>query len=45
MEGSAAAGATAALRRGLTLQLSETDMARIDAAFPLGKAPRGLPMI
>jgi diketogulonate reductase-like aldo/keto reductase len=28
-----------------TLQLSETDMAKIDAAFPLGKAPRGLPMI
>ncbi|MEA3162102.1 MAG: hypothetical protein QOD95_3650 [Gammaproteobacteria bacterium] len=28
-----------------TLQLSETDMARIDAAFPLGKAPRGLPMV
>jgi len=28
-----------------TLELSESDMARIDAAFPLGKAPRGLPMI
>ena len=27
------------------LELSESDMARIDAAFPLGKAPRGLPMI
>ena len=28
-----------------TLELSESDVARIDAAFPLGKAPRGLPMI
>jgi len=28
-----------------TLQLSESDIARIDAAFPLGRAPRGLPMI
>jgi diketogulonate reductase-like aldo/keto reductase len=28
-----------------TLQLSESEIARIDAAFPLGKAPRGLPMI
>jgi diketogulonate reductase-like aldo/keto reductase len=28
-----------------TLELSESDIARIDAAFPLGKAPRGLPMI
>jgi diketogulonate reductase-like aldo/keto reductase len=28
-----------------TLELSESEIARIDAAFPLGKAPRGLPMI
>ena len=28
-----------------TLELSDSDMARINAAFPLGKAPRGLPMI
>jgi diketogulonate reductase-like aldo/keto reductase len=28
-----------------TLQLSESEIARIDTAFPLGKAPRGLPMI
>jgi diketogulonate reductase-like aldo/keto reductase len=27
------------------LELSESEIARIDAAFPLGKAPRGLPMI
>lgn len=27
------------------LQLSDADIARIDAAFPLGPAPRGLPMI
>jgi diketogulonate reductase-like aldo/keto reductase len=27
------------------LELSDADVARIDAAFPLGKAPRGLPMI
>jgi diketogulonate reductase-like aldo/keto reductase len=28
-----------------TLELSDSDIARINAAFPLGKAPRGLPMI
>jgi len=28
-----------------TLKLSDSDIARIDAAFPPGKAPRGLPMI
>jgi diketogulonate reductase-like aldo/keto reductase len=28
-----------------TLELSGAEIARIDAAFPLGKAPRGLPMI
>src|SRR5580692_10216454 len=28
-----------------TLELSGSEIARIDAAFPLGKAPRGLPMI
>jgi diketogulonate reductase-like aldo/keto reductase len=28
-----------------TLELNEAEIARIDAAFPLGKAPRGLPMI
>jgi diketogulonate reductase-like aldo/keto reductase len=28
-----------------TLQLSDSEIARIDAAFPLGRAPRGLPMI
>jgi diketogulonate reductase-like aldo/keto reductase len=28
-----------------TLELSDSDIAKIDAAFPLGKAPRGLPMI
>jgi diketogulonate reductase-like aldo/keto reductase len=27
------------------LQLSDSDIAKIDAAFPRGKAPRGLPMI
>jgi diketogulonate reductase-like aldo/keto reductase len=27
------------------LQLSDSEIARIDAAFPLGKAPRSLPMI
>jgi diketogulonate reductase-like aldo/keto reductase len=27
------------------LKLSDSDIARLDAAFPLGKAPRGLPMI
>jgi diketogulonate reductase-like aldo/keto reductase len=27
------------------LELNDSDMAKIDAAFPLGKAPRGLPMI
>ena len=27
------------------LKLSDADIAKIDAAFPLGKAPRGLPMI
>jgi hypothetical protein len=25
--------------------IRESEIARIDAAFPLGKAPRGLPMI
>jgi diketogulonate reductase-like aldo/keto reductase len=29
----------------LTLQLNEAELARIDAAFPLGKPRRGLPMI
>jgi diketogulonate reductase-like aldo/keto reductase len=29
----------------LTLELSEAELARIDAAFPLGKPRRGLPMI
>jgi diketogulonate reductase-like aldo/keto reductase len=29
----------------LTLELSEAELAAIDAAFPLGKPPRGLPMI
>jgi diketogulonate reductase-like aldo/keto reductase len=28
-----------------TLELSDSDIAKIDAAFPLGKAPHGLPMI
>jgi diketogulonate reductase-like aldo/keto reductase len=28
-----------------TLTLSDTEIAKIDAAFPRGKAPRGLPMI
>jgi diketogulonate reductase-like aldo/keto reductase len=28
-----------------TLKLSDSDIARIDAAFPLGRAPRELPMI
>ena len=28
-----------------TLHLSESEIAKIDAAFPRGKAPRGLPMI
>jgi diketogulonate reductase-like aldo/keto reductase len=28
-----------------TLELSDSEIARIDAAFPLGKVPRGLPMI
>jgi diketogulonate reductase-like aldo/keto reductase len=28
-----------------SMQLSESDIAKIDAAFPLGKAPRELPMI
>jgi diketogulonate reductase-like aldo/keto reductase len=28
-----------------TLKLSDSDIARIEAAFPPGKAPRGLPMI
>ncbi len=28
-----------------TLELSRSEIARIDAAFPLGEAPRGLPMI
>jgi diketogulonate reductase-like aldo/keto reductase len=28
-----------------SLQLSEADLARIDAAFPRGRRPRGLPMI
>jgi diketogulonate reductase-like aldo/keto reductase len=27
------------------VELSDADIAKIDAAFPLGKAPRGLPMI
>ena len=27
------------------VELNDSDMAKIDAAFPLGKAPRGLPMI
>ena len=27
------------------VQLTDADIAKIDAAFPLGKAPRGLPMI
>jgi diketogulonate reductase-like aldo/keto reductase len=27
------------------VELSDSDIAKIDAAFPLGKAPRGLPMI
>jgi diketogulonate reductase-like aldo/keto reductase len=27
------------------LELNDSDMAKIDAAFPLGRAPRGLPMI
>ncbi|MEO7205572.1 MAG: aldo/keto reductase [Steroidobacteraceae bacterium] len=27
------------------LELSDSDIAKIDAAFPIGKAPRGLPMI
>jgi diketogulonate reductase-like aldo/keto reductase len=29
----------------LTLELSEAELARIDAAFPLGRPRRGLPMI
>src|SRR5580700_5608370 len=28
-----------------TVELSDSDISKIDAAFPLGKAPRGLPMI
>ena len=36
LEENAAAGA---------VKLSDADIAKIDAAFPLGKAPRGLPMI
>jgi diketogulonate reductase-like aldo/keto reductase len=27
------------------VELSDSDIAKIDAAFPLGKAPRGLPTI